>query len=173
MSRLMLTGTLWFRCRWEHLRCRRRLVGSSYIVDRSSQPHHLDHLDAVSWIISTLLPGSSQRHHTSSALPKLQCWVEDWLHVPRSRLISYSLSRLAPSVLIFPLFSFPTTTTNTCIPNLALATLVFRSCEGSSYPLPSSGSSQSPHRHSSNAVVLDPLPAPVYSYFLPPGYCIK
>ncbi|KIK02407.1 hypothetical protein K443DRAFT_521090 [Laccaria amethystina LaAM-08-1] len=102
MSRLMLTGILWYRCRLEHVLID---VGSSYIFDRPSRPHHYrDPLDAVSSPISTLPPGSSQRHHTSPALPKVQCWVGDRLNVPRSRLISYSLSRLALSVLFSPSF---------------------------------------------------------------------
>jgi hypothetical protein len=79
----------------------------SSMSDRlTSLTDHLDpdHLYFITWIISTPSPGSSRQHHTSPALPKVQRWVGDWLNVPRSRLISYSLSRLALSVLFFPSF---------------------------------------------------------------------
>ena len=71
------------------------LVGSWVVVMST------DHLDPITWTISTPPLGSPQRHQTSLALPKLQCWVGDWLNVLRSRQISYSLSRLALSVLNF------------------------------------------------------------------------
>lgn len=69
-----------------------------------SKPHASQPRALPSFIHLKPSPGSSQRHYTSPALPKLQCWVGDGLNVPWSRLISYSLSRLALSVLIFPPF---------------------------------------------------------------------
>ena len=133
-----------------------------WIVYRSSRRHHLDHLDAVTWLISTLSPGSSQRHDTSLALPKLLCWVGDWLHVLRSRQISYSLSRLALSVLFSLLHGQHMHSEfgvgpPSCL-DLARVHPIL---------LPSSGSSQSLTVIPSNAVVLDPPSASRLFLFSP------
>lgn len=77
---------------------------------------HLDRLDVVTWIVLTLSPGSSQRHHSSPTLPKVQCWVD----IPRSRQISYSLSRLALSVSNFSIHSPQRPTSIHAFPNVGV-----------------------------------------------------
>ena len=132
-----------------------------WIVYRSSRRHHLDHLDAVTWLILTT-PHLSRPSQITMLGGRL---------VTRPSVAANKLFAI-PSCLVGSKFSFPTRPTH-AFRIWRWPTLVFRSCEGSSYP-PSIKRILTINSPSSSQMLLflDPRPLPAYSYFLP-GYCIK
>ena len=94
----------------------------AWIVDRSSQHHHLDHLDVITWLISTT-PHLSRPSQITMLGGRL---------VTRPSVAAIKLFAI-PSCLVGSKFSFPTRPTH-AFRIWRWPTLVFRSCEGSSYP---------------------------------------
>ena len=93
-----------------------------FIVNRSSRPNHLDHLDGVTWPIST----------TPHLSRPSQITMLGWRLVTRPSVAANKLFAI-PSCLVGSKFPFPTRPTH-AFRIWRWPTLVFRSCEGSSYP---------------------------------------